>query len=98
MVPDVSHKKLPNGQVDANKMWMAEMELPLQAQALEVLTADARRMMFPDSGPWFRAHAQVTDDYLSRRSISVADPRRRERRPFARSPRTTPTSWSRASS
>lgn len=64
MIPDVSHKKLPNGQDDIRKMWMAEMELPLQAQALEVLTADARRMMFPDSGPWFKAHAEVTDAYL----------------------------------
>lgn len=64
MVPDISHKKLPNGQIDIRKMWMAEMELPLQAQALEVLTADGRRMMFPDAGPWFRAHAEVTDEYL----------------------------------
>ena len=43
---------------------MAEMELPLQAQALEVLTADARRMKFPDTGSWFRAHGQMTDEYL----------------------------------
>jgi hypothetical protein len=54
--------------------------LPLQAQALEVLTADARRMMFPDSGSWFRAHAEVTDDYLREGRFPVADPRRRERR------------------
>jgi hypothetical protein len=64
MEPDIGFKKLPNGQIDAKKVWMAEMELPLQAQALEVLTADARRMMFPDSGPWFRAHAEMTDEYL----------------------------------
>lgn len=49
--------------IDPKKTWMAEVELPLQAQALEVLTADARRMLFPD-GAWFRAHAAVTDDYL----------------------------------
>ncbi len=66
MVPDVSHKKMPNGQIDARKMWMAEMELPLQAQALEVLTADARRMMFPTAGPWFAAHAELTDAYLEK--------------------------------
>jgi hypothetical protein len=43
---------------------MAETELPLQAQALEVLTADARRMLFPDQGNWFNAHAAMTDEYL----------------------------------
>lgn len=70
MIPDVSHKKLPNGSLDVRKMWMSEMELPLQAQALEVLTADGRRMMFPDSGSWFRAHAEVTDQYLARVDFS----------------------------
>lgn len=64
MIPDTQHKKLPNGKTDARKMWMSEMELPLQAQALEVLTADARRMMFPVNGPWFRAHSETTDAYL----------------------------------
>jgi hypothetical protein len=64
MVPDISHKKMPDGRIDQDKRWMAEMELPLQAQALEVITADCRRMMFPDLGTWFCAHAQVTDEYL----------------------------------
>lgn len=64
MEPDTGFKKLPNGTVDAKKMWMAEVELPLQAQALEVLTADARRMLFPDNGAWFRAHGEMTDEYL----------------------------------
>lgn len=64
MEPDISFKKLPNGRMDVNKMWMAEMELPLQAQALEVLKADSRRLRFPDSGLGFRAHAEVTDEYL----------------------------------
>lgn len=66
MKPDVPYKKMPDGSADSTKAWMAEMELPLQAQALEVLTSDARRMMFPDSGPWFRAHAEMTDDYLNK--------------------------------
>lgn len=65
MQPDIAFKKLPTGQIDKNKLWMAETEQPLQAQALEVLTADARRMMFPDAGPWFRAHAETTDEYLA---------------------------------
>lgn len=50
--------------VDPGKAWMSEVEPPLQAQALEVLTADARRMLFPDSGNWFSAHAEMTDEYL----------------------------------
>jgi hypothetical protein len=67
MKPDTDFKYIiRNGTrvLDTNKAWMAEMELPLQAQALEVLTADARRMMFPDSGSWFSAHAEMTDEYL----------------------------------
>src|SRR6185437_1323080 len=66
MTPENKFKLMPNGEVDVSKAWMADMELPLQAQALEVLTADARRMQFPDSGPWFRAHAEMTDDYLEK--------------------------------
>lgn len=64
MQPEISFKKLPNGKIDTKKAWMAETELPLQAQALEILTADARRMLFPDNGSWFRAHAETTDEYL----------------------------------
>lgn len=66
MEPDTLFKTLPNGAMDVTKAWMAEMELPLQSQTLEVLTADARRMMFPDSGSWFAAHAMMTDDYLEK--------------------------------
>jgi hypothetical protein len=64
MEPDVSYKKLANGKPDLDKNWMSEVELPLQAQALEVLKADARRLMFPDTGLFFRAHGAMTDDYL----------------------------------
>ena len=72
MKPDLSFKKLPqaNGTIsdknDPKKAWMPEIELPLQAQTLEVLTADARRMLFPDSGPWYAAHGEMSDDYLDR--------------------------------
>lgn len=66
MKPSVEFKKLANGQVDSKKRWMAETELPLQAQALEVLTADSRRMMFPDSGPWFGANVLMTDELLEK--------------------------------
>src|SRR5262245_58039740 len=64
MEPDIGFKKMPNGEIDTKKMWMSEVELPLQAQCLEVLTADARRMLFPDTGAWFRAHSEMTDEYL----------------------------------
>lgn len=71
MRPDTSHKMLfisgrNSGQPDPNKAWMPEVELPLQAEALETLTSDARSMMFPDAGPWFSAHAAMTDEYLDR--------------------------------
>lgn len=70
MIPRVQHK-LTNGRPDARKAWMAEIELPLQAQTLEVLTSDARRFMKPDSGPWFAAHAAMTDDYLENANKSL---------------------------
>ena len=64
MTPDASYKLDAQGKPDRQRAWMPESELPLQAQTLEVLTADSRRMKFPDSGPWFAAHSEVTDKYL----------------------------------
>lgn len=61
-----SAKLAQDGAPAARKAWMSELELPFQAQTLEVLTADARRMMFPDTGLWFTAHAALTDEYLRR--------------------------------
>lgn len=66
MVPKNDHKLLQDGSPDPNKAWLPEIELPLQAEALETLTADGRAMQFPDSGLWFTAHAALTDDYLER--------------------------------
>jgi len=63
MEPDKS-RKMTNGKVDPKNDWLPEVELPLQSQTLEILNADARRMMFPDSGPWFQAHIALTDKYL----------------------------------
>lgn len=60
------HKMTADGKVDRNKAWMPECELPNQAETLEVLTSDGRRLMFPDYTKWFRAHACLTDDYLKR--------------------------------
>ena len=70
MIPATEHKTT-NGRRDIKKNWMAEVELPLQAQTLEVLTADARRFIKPDSGPWFAAHAAMTDDYMGQVNLSL---------------------------
>lgn len=66
MEPDKQHKLTADGRPDPNKAWLPETELPLQAQTLEILNADSRRMMFPPSGPWFAPHSALTDDYLSK--------------------------------
>lgn len=70
MTPDLS-MRLVNGKEDPNRAWMPAMELPLQAQTLEVLTADARRLLAPDTGPWFEAHAMMTDDYLEKNDLQT---------------------------
>ena len=64
MDPDLSFKFTAEGQRIPERAWMAELELPNQAQTLEVLTADSRRMRSPDTGLWFSAHAEVTDEFL----------------------------------
>lgn len=66
MKPDTRFKCDASGQVKKGSEWMPEIEMPDQAQALEVNTADARRFMFPDAGPWFQAHSALTDEYLAR--------------------------------
>jgi len=66
MIPKRTHKTLPDGTPDLTKAWLPEIELPLQAQTLEVLTADSRRMLSPDAGSWFVPHAETTDEYLER--------------------------------
>jgi len=66
MEPSGRHKLDSDGKPDKNKAWLSDVELPLQSQALEILTADARRMRFPDSGSFFSAHAAITDEYLNR--------------------------------
>lgn len=66
MTPKTAYKRDNMGNYKPGMAWMPEKELPLQAQTLEILCADARRMMFPDNGPWYRAHAMMTDAYLRR--------------------------------
>ena len=71
MKPDADWKIDPRtGRVRKGWEWIPELELPLQAQTLEVLTADARRMQFPDSGTWYRPHSALTDEYLERADLT----------------------------
>ncbi|MGI9492627.1 MAG: hypothetical protein ACR2QF_09535, partial [Geminicoccaceae bacterium] len=46
--------------------WMANLELPLQADTLEVLIADTRRLMFPTERSFFAANCILDDDNLER--------------------------------
>lgn len=71
MQPDKRHKLDANGNPDRRKAWLPETELPLQSQTLEVLTADAKRLKFPDSGDWFEAFALMSDDYLDENDLST---------------------------
>lgn len=65
-----SVKRDDRGRIREGWEWLPEGELPWQAYALETLTADARRMMFPDAGPWFRPHVALTDEYLARADMT----------------------------
>ena len=71
MTPDRSHKIDSQGLDVTGRSWLPETELPWQAETLEITTADARRMEFPDSGPWFKAHGNMTDDYLRRVDLAA---------------------------
>lgn len=66
MRPNLAHKCDDQGTAIANLQWLPEIELPLQAEALEVLTADAQSLLFPAAGPWFSAQAETSDEYLRR--------------------------------
>lgn len=64
--PNRKHKSTAHGQRIQRLDWMSETELPLQAQTLEMLMADAKRMKFPRIGKWFKGRAGMTDDYMER--------------------------------
>lgn len=71
MEPVAAIKTSPGHEKESRAAWIPELELPLQAQTLEILTADARRMRFPDTGPWYRPHSMVTDKYLDEIDLSA---------------------------
>jgi len=66
MEPDISFKTIKGGRIDDKKAWMPEIELPSQAQTLEVLCSDARRFMFPGDKPWYTVSAEVSDELLEK--------------------------------
>lgn len=46
--------------------WYPELELPSQFNTLEVIAADARRLLFPRDTDWFYASSNLSDDYQQR--------------------------------
>lgn len=46
--------------------WMAAIELPLQANALEVLTDDTLRLIFPQGVDWYSANARLDDAEMAK--------------------------------
>lgn len=66
MEPELSHKMDVNGRKDPKRAWMPEVELPVQAQTLELLSSDVRRLLFPANRDFFSARAALTDQYLRR--------------------------------
>jgi len=46
--------------------WYPNIETPLQFNALEVISADVRRLTFPRIGPWYKVSAAITDEYRDR--------------------------------
>lgn len=64
MEPEKSHKQDSHGRPIKGLEWLPETELPLQAQTLEMLMADTRRLKFPKNRDWFQARAALTDKYL----------------------------------
>tara|TARA_Y100000310_G_scaffold343439_1_gene451077 strand:+ start:6172 stop:8013 length:1842 start_codon:yes stop_codon:yes gene_type:complete len=46
---------------ESEHAWIPNLELPLQAETLEVLNADARRLLFPPDRSFFSAHTSMTE-------------------------------------
>ena len=61
MKPEAMKKKTGG---NPGQKWMPNLELPHQAQSLEILCADARRITFADDRNFFSAHSGPTDAEL----------------------------------
>ena len=66
MEPELSHKMDANRKHVRGLEWLPETELHLQAQTLEMLMADCRRLKFPKNRSWFSTRAALTDEYMQR--------------------------------
>jgi len=53
-----------SGRAAPGSEWMPFIELPWQAQTLELIPADARRLQFPSERKWFFAVAHDSDEAL----------------------------------
>ena len=51
---------------DTSLNWLPTMELPLQFNALEVLAADSRSLLFPRDTSWYEVSAQISEAYAER--------------------------------
>lgn len=56
----------PRSSQKAQQDWLPNIEMPSQFNALEVIMADARRMMFPKGRDWFSVNSHLSDEYLKR--------------------------------
>lgn len=50
---------------DGTPGWYPDIEMPMQFNALEVICADQMRLLFPRTGTWYRASANLTDEYIN---------------------------------
>jgi len=50
---------------DGTPGWYPTVEMPTQFNALEVIAADQMRLLFPRSGGWYKASANLTDDFIN---------------------------------
>lgn len=78
MIPKGIHRPAGQNQ-DPADAWLPDVELPLQASALEVIAADARRLKFPESSDWYRPHSDVTEALEARLNPTLAgEPEQRD--------------------
>ena len=67
-----------NTSQDPSDAWMPNIEMPFQFNALEIIDADARQLMFPEGQEWYQVHAELTDEYADR---VERDPPFKDRKP-----------------
>lgn len=56
----------PKQQPNPKDVWLPDVELPLQFNALEVNCADSRRLKFPRGSEWYQVSGNITPEYEQR--------------------------------